>query len=142
MDFIQIMDIKCVLLCFLGQNLSPQNSRFIRALARKIGDMICERVPILYLLFLWWTSELLEIFRCRKISLSLFSIVSDYAQLNYSTICKKISSRIYALKRIGDFVDQKTLTSVYNAIIHPYSTYCCEIWDVFGGQRLSKNYLI
>ena len=31
--------------------------------------------------------------------------------------------------------------SVYNAIIHPYFTYCCEVWDVFGetqSMRLQK----
>ena len=60
---------------------------------------------------------------------------------NTDAICKKISSGIYALKRIKPFVDQKKLMSVYNAIIHPYFTYCCEVWDVFGetqSMRLQK----
>lgn len=55
---------------------------------------------------------------------------------------KKISSGIYALKRKRDFVDLKTLISVYNAIIHyNYFTYCCEVWGVFGetqSMRLLK----
>ena len=48
---------------------------------------------------------------------------------NTNAICKKISTGIYALKvkRIKPFVNQKTLMSVYNAIIHPYFTYCCEV---------------
>ena len=31
--------------------------------------------------------------------------------------------------------------TVYNAIIHPYFTYCCKVWDVFGEtqpMRLQK----
>ena len=31
-----------------------------------------------------------------------------------------------------NFVDRKTLISVYNDIIHPYFTYCCKVRDVFG----------
>jgi hypothetical protein len=49
---------------------------------------------------------------------------------NTDTICKKISSGIFALKHIKEFVDQKTLISVYNAIIQPYFSYCCEVWNV------------
>ena len=51
---------------------------------------------------------------------------------NTDTICKKISSAIFALKHIKEFVDQKTLVSVYNAIIQPYFSYCCEVWNAFG----------
>ena len=57
---------------------------------------------------------------------------------NTDAICKKISSGIYALKRMRDFVDRKTLISVYNAIIHPYFTYCCEVWDVFGETQMQS----
>ena len=56
---------------------------------------------------------------------------------------KKISSGIYALKRITEYVDQKTLVSVYNAIIQPYFSYCCEVWNTFGetqSTRLLKLY--
>ena len=51
---------------------------------------------------------------------------------NTDTICKKISSGIFSLKHIKEFVDQKTLISVYNAIIQPHFSYCCEVWNAFG----------
>jgi hypothetical protein len=60
---------------------------------------------------------------------------------NTQSICSKISSGIYALKQIKTFVDIKTLISVYNSLIQPYFSYCCEIWDVFGetqSKRLQK----
>jgi hypothetical protein len=41
-------------------------------------------------------------------------------------------ARISALRHLKDFADRETLLSVYNALIHPYFTYCCEVWDVFG----------
>ena len=47
-------------------------------------------------------------------------------------ICKKVSSGVYAFKQIKDFVEQKTLISVYNAVVQPYFSYCCEVWGVFG----------
>jgi hypothetical protein len=60
---------------------------------------------------------------------------------NTQSICSKISSGIYALEQIKTFVDIKTLISVYNSLIQPYFSYCCEIWDVFGetqSKRLQK----
>ena len=51
---------------------------------------------------------------------------------NTDNICKKVSSGIYALKQL------KTLISVYNAIIQPYFSYCCEVWDVFGGTQSTR----
>ena len=45
---------------------------------------------------------------------------------------KKISSGIYALKHIKGHVDKKTLLSMYNAIIQPHFSYCCEVWNVLG----------
>jgi hypothetical protein len=52
-----------------------------------------------------------------------------------------MQARIYALKQIRKFVDIRTLVSVYNALTHPYFSYCCEVWDVFGetqSKRLQK----
>ena len=46
-----------------------------------------------------------------------------------------------ALRRLKEFVDKNTLLSVYNYIVWPYFTYCCEVWDVFGetqSKRLQK----
>ena len=60
---------------------------------------------------------------------------------NTDTICKKISSGLYALKVIKEYIDHKTLISVYNAIIQPYFSYCCEVWNVLGetqSMRLQK----
>ena len=54
------------------------------------------------------------------------------------TICKKISSGIYALKSIKEYVDKKTLVSVYNAIIQPYFSYCCEVWNIFGETQSTR----
>ena len=31
-----------------------------------------------------------------------------------------------------EYIDKKTLVSVYNAIIQPYFSYCCEVWNIFG----------
>ena len=56
-------------------------------------------------------------------------------------ICNKITSGISALRRLKEFIDRKTLVSVYNAIVRPYFDYCCEVWDVFGetqSKRLHK----
>ncbi len=55
-----------------------------------------------------------------------------------SIICKNISSGIYALKRIKEYVDQKTLVSVYNAIIQPYFSYCCEVWNTFDETQSTR----
>jgi hypothetical protein len=61
---------------------------------------------------------------------------------NTDTICKKISSGIFAPRHIKEFVDQKTLISVFNAIIQPYFSYCCEVWNVFGEtQYVYKNFI-
>ena len=60
---------------------------------------------------------------------------------NTENICKKITSRISALRQIKEFVEKDTLVSVYNSIVRPYFTYCCEVWDVFGetqSKRLQK----
>ena len=38
-------------------------------------------------------------------------------------------------------MDRDTLVSIFNAIIPPYITYCCEVLDIFGenqSQRLQK----
>ena len=45
-------------------------------------------------------------------------------------LCKKISSGIYALKHIKEYVDKEILSAVYNAIIQPYFSYCFEVWNV------------
>jgi hypothetical protein len=56
---------------------------------------------------------------------------------NTDAICKKISSGIFALKHIKEFVDQKTLISVYSAIIQPY--YRILLWSLECIRRHSIN---
>ena len=60
---------------------------------------------------------------------------------NTENICNKITSGISALRRLKEFIDRKTLVSVYNAIVRPYFDYCCEAWYVFGETQSidSKN---
>ena len=80
-----------------------------------------------------------QVVQCKSLGVILDENLSWKSNTN--AICKKISSGIYALKRIKPFVDQKTLMSVYNVIIHPYFTSCCEVWDEFGetqSMRLQK----
>ena len=55
--------------------------------------------------------------------------VGKVIQIHY---VRRMSSEIYALKRIKEHVDKETLLAVYNAIIQPYFSYCCEVWNVLG----------
>ena len=60
---------------------------------------------------------------------------------NTDALWEKISSGIYALNHIKEYVDRKTLLFVYNAIIQPYFSYCCEVWNILGetqSLRLQK----
>ena len=96
---------------------------------------VLDQKPIIHIL----DSPIKQVFQCKNLGVILDENLSWKS--NIDAICKKISSGIYALKRMTDFVDRKTLISVYNAIIHPYFTYCCEVWDVFGetqSMRLQK----
>ena len=51
---------------------------------------------------------------------------------NTESICKKITSAISVIRKLEEFVGRDTLVSIFNAIVQPYFTYCCEVWDVFG----------
>ena len=56
-------------------------------------------------------------------------------------VAKKVASGIGAIRKIRDFVDQKTLISVYQALINPHFDYCSEVWDTIGvslSNRLQK----
>ena len=58
-----------------------------------------------------------------------------------SFFCKKITSAISVVRKLKEFVDRDTLVSIFNAIVQPYFTYCCEVCDIFGetqSQRLQK----
>ena len=47
-------------------------------------------------------------------------------------VVKKVTSGIGAMRRIRDFVDRETLSSIYNALIRPHFDYCIEVWDTLG----------
>jgi hypothetical protein len=56
-------------------------------------------------------------------------------------VVKKVTSGIGAMRRIRDFVDRETLSSIYNALIRPHFDYCSEVWDTLGvglSSRLQK----
>ena len=56
-------------------------------------------------------------------------------------VVKKVTSGIGAMRRIRDFIDRETLSSIYNALICPHFDYCSEEWDTLGvglSSRLQK----
>ena len=60
---------------------------------------------------------------------------------NTDKICKKVAAGISALRKLKEYTDKQTLISIYNALVHPYFTYCCEVWGVLGetqSKRLQK----
>ena len=45
------------------------------------------------------------------------------------------------MRRLRDFVDKETLSSIYNALVRPHFDYCSEAWDTLGlelSRRLQK----
>ncbi len=86
-----------------------------------------------------------QVFQCKTLGVTVDENLCWKS--NTDSICKKISSGIHALKRIKEYVDKKTLVSVYNAIIQPYFSYCCEFWNTvvdFASDlhNKSKNYAV
>ena len=82
-----------------------------------------------------------QVFQCKTLGVTLDENLCWKG--NTDALCKKISSGhgIYSLNHIKEHVDKKTLLSVYNAIIQPYFSYCCEVWNVLGetqSLRLQK----
>ena len=54
-------------------------------------------------------------------------------------VVKKVTSGIGAMRRIRDFVDRETLSSIYNALIRPHFDYCSEVWDTLGVGALQQT---
>ena len=84
-----------------------------------------------------------QVFQCKTLGVTLDENLSWKS--NTDALCKKISSRIYALKHIKEYVDIEILLAVYNAIIQPYFSYCCEVWNVYSAklnQCVYKNFAI
>ena len=77
-----------------------------------------------------------QVFQCKTLGVTVDENLCWKS--NTDSICKKISCGIYALKRIKEYVDKKTLVSVYNAIIQPYFSYCCEVWNTFGETQSTR----
>ena len=44
-------------------------------------------------------------------------------------LCKKVTSAIGALRRIGPLISQSTAVPVYNTLIQTHFDYCSLIWD-------------
>ncbi|XP_046854983.1 uncharacterized protein LOC124448017, partial [Xenia sp. Carnegie-2017] len=53
-------------------------------------------------------------------------------------ICKKVAAGISALRKLKEYTDKQTLISIYNALVHPYFTYCCEVWGVLGETQSKR----
>ena len=53
-------------------------------------------------------------------------------------IIKKVTSGIGAMRRIRDFVDRETLSSIYNALVRPHFNSCSEVWDTLGVELSSR----
>ena len=49
-----------------------------------------------------------------------------------------VTSGIGAMRRIRDFVDRETLSSIYNALVRPHFDYCSEVWDTLGVGLFSR----
>ena len=77
-----------------------------------------------------------QVFQCKTLGVTVDENLCWKS--NTDTICKKISSGIYALNSIKEYVDQKTLVSVYNAIVQPYFSFCCEVRNIFGETQSTR----
>ena len=99
----------------------------IKSISNKQPNIIIENKPIK------------QVYDCKTLGVTVDQHLSW--RNNTENIYKKITSGISALRQIKEFVEKDTLVSVYNYIVRPYFTYCCEVWDVFGetqSKRLQK----
>ena len=69
----------------------------------------------------------------------------DY-ELNWGThiqtVCRKISKVIGVMFKIKDKVDRAIMVMLYNTLILPYLSYCCEIWGNTYASRLHNLNLL
>ena len=77
-----------------------------------------------------------QVFECKTLGVNVDQHLSWKS--NTEKLCKKISSGIGAIRRLTEYVDQDSLLSVYNAIVQPYFSYCCEVWDVLGKTQSTR----
>ena len=59
-----------------------------------------------------------------------------------NVVKRKISRAIGSMYRIKDKVDESTLLTVYNTLILPHLSYCCEIWGNTYNSRLKELVLL
>jgi hypothetical protein len=90
----------------------------IKSISNKQPNIIIENKPIK------------QVYDCKTLGVTVDQHLSW--RNNTENICKKITSGISALRQIKEFVEKDTLVSVYNSIVCPYFTYCCDVWDVFN----------
>ena len=99
----------------------------IKSISNRQPNIIIENKPIQ------------QVYDCKTLGVTVDQHLSW--KNNTVTICKKITSGTSTLRQIKEFVEKDTLISVYNSIVRPYITYCCEVRDVFGetqSKRLQK----
>ena len=53
-------------------------------------------------------------------------------------LCKKVTSAIGALRRIGPLISQSTPVLVYNSLIQPHFDYCSHFWNGLSEQLSDK----
>ena len=53
-------------------------------------------------------------------------------------ITKKVNKGLNVIRRLRDFFDIKTLTTVYQTLVQPYFDYCSQVWGGFGTTLCDK----
>ncbi|CAB4043209.1 RNA-directed DNA polymerase from mobile element jockey-like, partial [Paramuricea clavata] len=88
----------------------------IKSISNKQPKIIIENKPIK------------QVYDCKTLGVTVDQHLSW--KNNTENVCKKITSGISAFRQKKEFVEKDTLVSVYNSIVCPYYTYCCEVRDV------------
>ena len=70
-------------------------------------------------------------------------VIDDHLTWNshVTSVARKVSSGIGALRRTKPFIPKEHLINIYRSIIEPYFDYCCIVWDGIGeglANRLQK----
>ena len=55
-----------------------------------------------------------------------------------SYICAKLARSLFCLKRASKVLSQKSLKSLYHALIHPYLLYCINIMSCTSAKKLNR----
>ena len=80
----------------------------------------------------------------RKVNQTKYlGILIDHLTWNshITSVARKVSSGIGALRRTKPFIPKEHLINIYRSIIEPYFDYCCIVWDGIGeglANRLQK----